>query len=176
MKQLLITLLAIANFVGLATAQNALFVDFRNGYHQVVESMEARGYVEIESTQPGQELIVSAHGANYAYRFNQGWLYEIEMTRAFAKRRTAKQAFKGCLAYFELIKAEQIAIVEDDRHRKEMVFVRQGRVYHLRYKTLADGSIQVSLRSRYTANTPLTDWEPYDYEAGYDVIQTLNNE
>jgi hypothetical protein len=174
MTKHLITLLIFANLVGMATAQNALFIDFRNSYDQVLKSMEARSYVSIESAAPGEELVVEAQGATYIYRFNQGWLYEIEMGRQFDKRRIAKQAFKGCLDYFEQIEAEHIAAVEDDKLRKEQVYVRTGRVYRLRYKILADGSLDVSLRSRFTANTPLTNWEPYDYEAGYDVVQTLN--
>jgi hypothetical protein len=174
MKNLLLTILVYANFIGLVSAQNVLFVDFQNAYHQVVESMQDRSYVEIESSEPGEELVVSAQGATYIYRFNQGWLYEIEMKRGFAKRRPAKQAYQGCQEYFDLIGAEQVAVVEAEKYRKEEVYVRTGRVYRLQYKMMANGRLDVSLRSRYTANTPLTEWEPYDYEAGYEIVHTLN--
>lgn len=174
MKKPLLIFLVFANFIGFVSAQNVLFVDFKHSYHQVVKSMEDRSYVAIESTEPGEELVVSAQGATYIYRFNQGWLYEIEMKRSFDKRRPAKQAFKGCQEYFDLISADQIAVVEDEKYRKEQVYVRTGRVYRLQYKMMANGSLDVSLRSRYTANTPLTEWEPYDYEAGYEIIHTLN--
>jgi len=174
MKKPLAIFLVIANFIGFSSAQNALFVDFQNSYHQVVESMEERSYVAIESTKPGQELVVSAQGATYIYRFNQGWLFEIEMKRGFEHRRPAKQAYQGCQDYFDLIGAELVAVVEDEKYRKEEVYVRTGRVYRLQYKMMANGRLDVSLRSRYTANTPLTEWDPYDYEAGYEIIHTLN--
>jgi hypothetical protein len=174
MKKRLFIFLALANLIGLVNAQNTLFVDFQNTYEQVVQSMADRPYVTIESAQPGEELVISAQGGTYRYRFNRGWLFEIEATRSFAKRRLAKQAYRSCESYFELINANQLTTIEDRKAYQESVYVRTGRVYRVQYKKQPDDQLQVVLRSRYTAYTPITQWEASDYEAGYELLHTLN--
>lgn len=170
-----ITILSLAlTTLGMTFGQNVLFVEFSNSYDQVVSSMQAREYVQIEATEPGRRLVVSSQGATYTYLFHEGWLYEVKMNRKFDKKNIAKQAYKSCREYFDWLKADQVAVLKNERQEKEQVFVRTGRVYRIKYRTEVNGQVEITLRSRYTANTPLSQWERYDYKAGYDITQTMN--
>ena len=171
MKKLLFTLAIICTTILGLNAQNAMFVNHSQDYATLLADFSSRTYVEVTAAAQNEAIEVVSAGATYTYRFNRGWLYEIEMTRTYEAGKVARKALKGCLNYFEASGATPVAVLASEKNHQEMLFSRTGRLFELSYEQQGNGEMAISMTSTLTANRPLLEWKHTGKEAGTAIVQ-----
>ena len=145
-----------------ALSQNPLFVGFEHHYGQLESILGDFDRVHFLDRKENKEIVVRYNEATVTYRFNRGYLYKIDMAREFSTSRQGKEAFEGCMRFFQRIAARQLDFRKKSG-RKSCVTAMPGKLYHLSLKE-EDEKCNLVLSSRSPIITPLLQLSKHDYD------------
>lgn len=156
------TFVALCIIGGAAYAQNPMFLSFDYPYKEVQKTLYKIEYLDILFEQDDTK-IAARHGNMFAtYYFNQGTLYNIELTRNYNKPKKAQEAYDGCMDYFLSTGAVPVEFFDDGKE-KRVVATRSGKVYRLQMKKVDAENIDVMLASKFVNLAPLSELHDVDF-------------
>ncbi|TAE56612.1 MAG: hypothetical protein EAZ89_04505 [Bacteroidetes bacterium] len=162
MKFLLRLPLLLLCFLSLHTrAQNPFFLDFSSSYHSVEEVLSRWEQTAFIDRTPGSQIVVQAYGAEYTYDFFCGKLYRIRMRKVYIVPRQGSEGYRQVLGFLQAISNEPLFSKRASRVHT-YITARKNNVYKLAYrKTL--GFSELSLTAHYIPETPLWEWDTWDF-------------
>ena len=170
----LLTLSIILTCSLFGKSQNALFVGFDHNYASVEETLRGFERARFHTNVPNKKIVVEYNRAIITYLFNQGQLYKIEMNKRFDTKRQGKEAFDGCLKYFQTISARQL---DYSRCPKSITCIssKMGTVYQLRLVPgdESTSAFELQLSTNDPFFTPPHEWENYDHQVAREDQSTL---
>lgn len=149
-----------------SSAQNPLFLGFDYQYDGVKSWLQNYDQVRWVSQEVNQRIVIEHNQATVTYLFNQGQLYQIDMSREFSSKKQGKEAFEGCLRYFKMIATNEVNFARGQgKHCK--ISEKNGKLYDLKLvpvESLDEALFQLKLSSRDPRLTPMAKREASDFE------------
>lgn len=136
--------------------QNSLLLAFGQNYEQVQAQLNTYTGMRFEQTEPARRLLVHYRGTQAVYLFHNDRLYQVSLIKEYQQFKTARQAYQGCLNYFEAIHAQ----VLDQREEKKdfaYVAVKAGHLYEVELRTYSRKQQQLMFSSRSLEEAPASD-------------------
>ncbi|MEO0473722.1 MAG: hypothetical protein AAF206_29185, partial [Bacteroidota bacterium] len=156
------SLIILALLSSSALSQNPLFVGFEHHYQKLESLLGNFDRVHFLDRQENKQIVVRYNEATVTYQFNRGYLYKIDMAREFTSARQGKEAFEGCMRFFQRIAARQVDFRKKSG-RKSCVTAMPDKLYHLSLEE-ADEKCNLVLSSHSPIVTPFFQLSKHDYD------------